>query len=159
MADWQSVRWRGNLYDGLMNCGVIATFVANFWHVKAILWGAHWKNTRVVTPKTAATESPDKEHECDWKTVSFDELKKLVAEQVPEGDRRRKATELIEAFLDPNKALQGEKEMATDWASRADTSPSWDVHEKQLAELWSITGCAAVGAPYVYADYLPPYVG
>jgi hypothetical protein len=44
----------------------------------------------------------------------------------------------IKQRLDPTKALEGEDEMAKDWAERS--SPAPDVYEVSLAAQWRDTG-------------------
>jgi hypothetical protein len=111
---------------------------------------ADWKNTRVAGPKTGPkTACDDIDADCDWIADTFKKIKWLIAEQIPEGDLRRAATERIEQRLDPTKALGREEEMAKVWASRANSSPRPDVYERSLAEQWRRTGCNAFGAPYL----------
>ncbi len=85
---------------------------------------------------------------------SFNELKKTITEQVPEGRERADAMKSIEQRLDPEKPLDGEDEMAKIWTDQAGSPPAKDVHEKRLAEVWRETGCAAEGAPYVVRGVL-----
>jgi hypothetical protein len=56
--------------------------------------------------------------------------------------------------LDPNKALEGEKEMANVWAHKERSSPAPEVYEKSLAKYWRDLGCAAEGAPHVLRTLL-----
>jgi uncharacterized protein YjbI with pentapeptide repeats len=96
----------------------------------------------------------DKDDVCDWTVDTFEALKRLIGEQVPEGYTRRKAMERIEQNLDPTKALEGGVEMTQVWADHEHYSPALDVYEKNLAEQWRETGCAADGAPYVLRGLL-----
>jgi uncharacterized protein YjbI with pentapeptide repeats len=125
------------------------TSLTNVCAWRADAQNAFWNDTRVVAPHTGAKdESPDKDRKCNWTAASFEELKKLIGELVPEGNLRRAATERIEQALDPTKALEGEDEMAKVWSARATSSPNPKVYERRLAQQWRKTGCAAEGAPY-----------
>jgi hypothetical protein len=121
-------------------------------------WGADarqatWEDTRVPNPKTGPKYDCIKNNEpstCDWSSPqSFNELKQLIAEQIPEGDMRSYAMKRIEQRLDPSKALMGEDEMAKVWENKARSSPTTQIYEKHLAGFWREIGCAAEGAPYV----------
>ncbi len=98
---------------------------------------------------TPDSKGRDKSLGCDWTAGSFEALKRLIAEEAPEGDTKRAAMERIEQRLDPAKDLEGEEGMAEVWADRESASPAPEVYEKSLAEQWHKTGCAADGAPYV----------
>jgi hypothetical protein len=104
---------------------------------------AAWEDTRVITPEAGPMS-----------VASYEKLKQLIAEQVPEGDKRRDAMKRIEQRLDPAKALEGEDEMANVWEHHARSSPGLDVYEKRLAEIWRKTGCAVEGMPYVLGGLL-----
>ena len=100
-----------------------------------------------------------------WSAESFKKLKKIIADEVPEGEYifrprtapevrvgfkdRRAALERIEQRLDPAKALEGEGEMAKVWTVQASSSPSIEVYEKRLVEISRTKGCAAEDAPYM----------
>jgi hypothetical protein len=99
---------------------------------------AGWKDTQV-----AATA------DCGFEADNFEKLKKMIAEQVPEGDFQRAAAKRIEQRLDKTKAMEGEDEIENVWAAQASSSPAPKVFEKSLAEQWRKTGCDANGAPYV----------
>jgi len=58
-----------------------------------------------------------------WSVESFEGLKKVIAGEVPEGDKRRDAVERIEHGLDPTKALVGEEDMAKSGRLRHATLP------------------------------------
>jgi hypothetical protein len=126
----------------------------------AFVWRAEareavWENTRVAGPKTdPKTRCQDKENDCAWTAATFEALKRLIIGEVPEGKERHNALLRIEANLDPNKALDGEKEMAVVWADHERSSPAPEAYEKSLAEQWRKTGCAADGAPYVVRAFL-----
>lgn len=82
--------------------------LANAFVWRASARHAFWQNTRVsgseAGPKHRCAiegQSPT----CDWTAESFEKLKKLIAEHVPEGDLRRNAIEKIEESLDPAKSL------------------------------------------------------
>jgi hypothetical protein len=85
---------------------------------------------------------------------SFEELKKTIAEQVPQGGSRAAALKSIEQRLDPTKPLKEEDEMAKVWEVLVGSSPATEAYEKRLAEFWRETGCAAEGAPYVIGRLL-----
>jgi hypothetical protein len=89
-----------------------------------------------------------------WSVGSFEMLKKLILEQVAEGYKRQLAIKLIEGALDPTKTLEGEDEMAKTWERLAHSSPTLEVYEKRLVEIWQETGCAAKGAPYTLRGLL-----
>jgi hypothetical protein len=57
--------------------------------------------------------------------------------------------ERIKQRLDPDKPLDGEDEMAKEWAGREHSSPAPEAFESRLAIVWKQTGCAADGAPHV----------
>jgi uncharacterized protein YjbI with pentapeptide repeats len=120
--------------------------------VGACVWRADarqaaWEDTIVVRseagPKTVNTSK------CNWTADSFLELKRLIAKNVPDGDRKRAVMETIEQRLDPAKGLKGEDEMTKFWAVRERDSPTSEVYEKSLGREWRKAGCAAEGAPYV----------
>jgi hypothetical protein len=148
---------------------------------------ANWKSTRLVNPETGPKRSPERSElrteleagklpeSKQWSAESFEKLKKMIAEEVPESEELREAsksieyifrstmasevkvefkdrrgtTERIEQRLDPAKALEGEEEMAKVWEAQARSSPSVKVHEERLAEIWRTIGCDAEDAPYV----------
>jgi uncharacterized protein YjbI with pentapeptide repeats len=99
---------------------------------------------------------------CDWTTDSFEKLRNLIAELVPNGYYQEKAMDRIKG-LDLNKHFEAEEEMTKIWA---DISPAPDAYknfaeqipassstspayEKGIAAQWQATGCASEGAPYV----------
>jgi uncharacterized protein YjbI with pentapeptide repeats len=111
---------------------------------------ALWTDTRVVAPKTGATEeSADGNHTCDSSDASLDKLKRLIASKVPKSDLRLTTMERIEKRLDPYKALEAEEEIAKVWADRERSSPSPEAYEKSLADQWREVGCSSDGAPHV----------
>ena|ERR1700730_2676203 len=65
--------------------------------------------------------------------------------------------ESIERWIDPNKALDGEKEMAKDWTDHEQSSRAQKVSRDSVArqwvtsaaQQWRVAGCADAGAPYV----------
>jgi hypothetical protein len=85
--------------------------------------------------------------------VSFEELRRLITEQVPEGKHRHDALEGIER-LDPTAILEEEDEMAKAWAAFETSSPALTAYEKLLAQQLRETGCAAEGAPYVLRNLI-----
>jgi hypothetical protein len=111
---------------------------------------ATWKDTRVAHPETGP--KADKASECDWPAPSFAELKQRIAVDVPEGDKMRADMEWIGQRLDPAKALEGENEMAKNWAAREGEAPTREAYEKSLAGQWRELGCAAEGAPTCFMD-------
>jgi uncharacterized protein YjbI with pentapeptide repeats len=104
---------------------------------------AAWVDTRVELPKA------DSIRECNWTAASFAALKQFIAEVIPEGARKRDAVDRIEKSLDPDKAHEGEDEMAKIWANRESESPTPEAYVKSLAGQWRELGCAPEGAPYV----------
>jgi uncharacterized protein YjbI with pentapeptide repeats len=117
----------------------------------------HWEDTRVVNPETGLKYACWKSGErltCDWSPESFNELKDMIAEQIPEGYRRREAVKRVGQSLDPSKPLDGENEMAKIWEAQARFSLAIEAYEKRVAGIWRETGCAAEGAPYVLRQLL-----
>ena len=118
---------------------------------------AHWENTRLVNPETGPKQWPEQSESLttlqagklpeakQWSAELFEKLKKIIAYEVPEGEKlreasktteyilrpkmalevkvgfkdRRAALERIEQRLDPAKALEGEEEMAKVWKVQA----------------------------------------
>jgi uncharacterized protein YjbI with pentapeptide repeats len=112
-------------------------------------------DTRVVHVKAGSKAlCTGKPGNCSWTAGTFETLKKLIAEQIPEGEDRRAAMEVIDRRLDPNKELEGENEMAQVWADQEGFSPAQDAYKRSVAKQWSETGCAAEGAPYVLRGLL-----
>jgi hypothetical protein len=74
--------------------------------------GASWQDTRVELPKA------DGILKCDWTKPALAAFEQLISEEVPEDAYKRTARERIELRLDPAKALEGEDEIAKDWAAR-----------------------------------------
>jgi hypothetical protein len=122
---------------------------------KAFVWRADardaiWENTRVSGPKTGPeTTCEDKDGDCAWTAATFEALRRLITDKVPEGKGRRNIMKRIEASLDPSKAPKGEEEMAAVWADHMRASPVPAVYEKSVAAQWRKTACAAEGAPHV----------
>ena len=119
---------------------------------RAEIWGA-----RVADPETGQKYLCEKNGDpsaCDWSAESFDELKRLITDQVPEGEKRRAAMERIAQSLDPTKPMEGEDEMARFWEDQAHSSVAHEDYEKRLAGVWRETGCAEEGAPYVLRAFL-----
>jgi len=115
------------------------------------------ENTHLVSPEIRPKYECWKDGErsaCDWSAKSFDELKKIIADEVPDGDKRDNAMESIEQGLDPSKQMKDEDEMAKAWESQARSSPDTEAYEKRVAEIWREAGCAAEGAPYVLRGLL-----
>jgi hypothetical protein len=96
---------------------------------------------------------------CDWTERSFEKLKKLIAESLPEGNLRHNAIRTIEERLDPTKSLEGEEEMAKSWIDQQHVSLAPDIYDTSLADQWRETGCAAEGAPYVIEGLLSLHSG
>ncbi|HEY8005300.1 MAG TPA: pentapeptide repeat-containing protein [Methylocella sp.] len=119
---------------------------------RADIWGA-----RVVDPETGQKYLCEKNGDpsaCDWSAESFDELKRLITDQIPEGEKRRAAMERIALSLDPTKPMEGEDEMARFWEAQAHSSDAHEDYEKRVAGVWRETGCAEEGAPYVLRSFL-----
>jgi Pentapeptide repeats (8 copies) len=120
---------------------------------------AAWEDTRVVNPETVAKYGCWKVAEwsvCDWTPQSFNELKEMIAKQVPDGAMRRDAMTRIEESLDPDltNAPEGESEMAKVWKAQARSYHATETYEKHLATIWQKAGCDAGGAPYVIRGLL-----
>jgi uncharacterized protein YjbI with pentapeptide repeats len=111
---------------------------------------ATWANTRVFNQQS----SP--KHVClnqgfivsDWSANSFEKFKQELRGQIPPSFNRQKAMAKI-AGLDPTQVQEEEGEIANAWLDQARSSPTQEIYEKSLTELWRETGCAAEGAPYV----------
>jgi len=125
---------------------------------------ANWKGTRLVNPETGPKQYPEQSefranleagkfiHSKQWSVESFEKLKKMITEQIPESEELRHASApigRIERRLDPAKALEGEEEMAKVWEAQARSSPDVKVYEKRLAEIWQTIGCDAEDAPHM----------
>jgi hypothetical protein len=91
---------------------------------------------------------------CDWSIDSFKALRRLIEEQVPEGERRTDALKRI-ASLDPGVAGDDQADMAKAWIDLEQSSPPADVHQKDLAEIWAVLACEPSDAPYVIRALLP----
>ena len=134
------------------------------WAWRADARTADWGDTRVVDPKTDQVYECLNKNElstCNWSPESFNKLKKMIAEQVPEGDNQSNAMDRINQNLDPDptKAPQGESDMAKVWKAHSSACPATDACEKQLAAIWQKTGCAAEGTPYVLRKLLVDLAG
>jgi hypothetical protein len=117
--------------------------LAVVWVWRADVRTAHWENTRVEILEAQPMS-----------VESFEEHKKTIAEQVPEGDSRAAALKSVEQRLDPTKPLKKENEMAKVWADQERGSPNRQVYEKSVSEQWRTAGCADDGAPYVLRGLL-----
>jgi len=120
---------------------------------------AVWEDTRAVDPETGLKYGfwkDDKWSTSDWSPQLFNELKEMIAEQVPDGAMRRDALTRIERSLDPDptKALEGEDDMAKVWRDLAISSPATETYEKSLAAILQKTGCVKDEAPYVLRGLL-----
>ncbi|MGA9487043.1 MAG: hypothetical protein WBV25_08220, partial [Methylocella sp.] len=137
-----------------------AASLTNVFAWRADTRTAFWKNTRVVSTETGPRQlcskdrRIDKQETCDWSGNSFEELKQLIAEKVPDGELQHYADTRITVHLDPAKDLPEEDEMAKVWAIQMSSSPAADLYETSLAEQWRKTGCSAEGAPYVLQKLL-----
>ena len=81
------------------------------------------------------------------------ELKRLIVERIPEGDRRNKALQQI-ASLDPAVPLSGEDDLAKGWAALAGPRPSAADYNKMLAKHLQQFGCdTGLGGPYVIRGF------
>jgi hypothetical protein len=96
---------------------------------------------------------------CEWSSDSYTALRKLIDQQVPEGDRREFALKAI-ANLEPAN-LPGDEEMAKAWDARArkwedvaGSPSSLDNYNKGLANSLRVIGCDAEGAPFVIGGLL-----
>ena len=83
-------------------------------------WRADSRKAVVESARVINAETDTKQ----WSVGSFEMLKKLILEQVPEGYKRQLAIKLIEGALDPTKTLEGEDEMAKTWERLAHSSPT-----------------------------------
>jgi uncharacterized protein YjbI with pentapeptide repeats len=122
----------------------------------AFVWRADgrnaiWLHTRIANLETGpkyVCMRKDRPSTCDWSPESFDKLKQLIAERVPDG-RLRDAMQRIAPRLDPKKSLDNEYPMRVAWGSAARGSPATDEYERQLTPLWRGVGCNPAWAPYV----------
>ena len=111
---------------------------------------AVWNDARVVHPQTAPKYQCNKPVSCDWSAESFKELKRLLTNVVPEGNRRQVAMLRIEERLDPAKVLEREDEMAKAWEAQAASPPA----KERVAKILRETGCTAEGSPYALRGLL-----
>jgi len=127
------------------------------WIAAAAVWRAdarkaNWKEALVINP---TTEPAQRElGEIAWNHYHFMELKTRISKNIPEGDRRRDALKRIEPKLNPDIALEGEKEMERVWIAREDSNPSREGFQRLLAEQWRIIGCDANGAHFALKQML-----
>jgi uncharacterized protein YjbI with pentapeptide repeats len=134
-----------------------AAFFKNVYVWRADSRSAHWKDTRVEqlqTEQKLGCLVLMKPTSCQWTTDTFEILKKMLVQQLPDGNLQQSAMERIEPRLDLNKVLDGEIEMAQVWAEIARGSPTQEDYEKSLAQQWAKTGCSNSGAPYVVRSLL-----
>jgi uncharacterized protein YjbI with pentapeptide repeats len=131
--------------------------------LKVVTWRADarkaaWKDARVID-----SQSIEKYHcknrdgdisNCSWSPESFNELKRMISEEVIDVARRHDATERIMQRLDPAKPLVGEDEIAKVWEYAARSSPPEELYEKRVIGIWRETGCAADSGPYVVRAWL-----
>jgi uncharacterized protein YjbI with pentapeptide repeats len=123
----------------------------------AFIKGAYvWRSSppldaRVVEPKIRARFSkdgcPDRDGEipvCDWTGKTFNDLKELIAKEVPAGEMRENALRNI-AILDPARPLPEEKDMAKAWTDAARAPFDAAAYEGALREV----GCGEDGAPFI----------
>ena len=119
---------------------------------------AVWGDTLVLNPETGPKYECMQGLICDWRPESFNELKKMIAEQIPDGAMRSAAMTRIEQRLDPDptKGPGGDDDMAKFWKGKdqARSSPATVNYAEHLAAIWQETGCAAEGAPYVLRGLL-----
>jgi uncharacterized protein YjbI with pentapeptide repeats len=85
---------------------------------------------------------------CDWSSGAFSALKRLIERLVPEGDRREKALNRI-AILDPARPWPYKQEQEKVWTDLVQSSPSFNVYEKDLAVRLQELGCDADRGHYV----------
>ncbi len=125
---------------------------ASLGHV--FVWRAHAPNetakgARITEPETGPKYQnldcpPGKT--CNWSADSFASLKRLIEDQVPQGQRREEALARI-AHLDPDMTMGWKSDR---WTDLERSSPPAEDYEKILRE----TGCAAEGAPHVIRGFL-----
>jgi uncharacterized protein YjbI with pentapeptide repeats len=111
-----------------------------------------------VTAVMTGPENP--KHECrdygmcNWSATQLGALKEQITQHTPAGERRSKALGRIEMALDPDKPLDGEKDMAKAWADLDHPQPELDAQQnaeqKILREnILREAGCSEKAAPYV----------
>lgn len=118
---------------------------------------ANWEGARVANLETGRTYrcfNGNKPPVCGWTLSKFDELTRLITEQVPEGEFRDAALKRIELTLDPNKDIEREDKIAQEWINREASSVGRDSYEKSLAARWYKLGCAADESPYLLRGLL-----
>jgi uncharacterized protein YjbI with pentapeptide repeats len=120
---------------------------------RAPIQDANATNARIIKPVTRPDgECFHPDQACNWSARSFEALKHLIEDQVPEGKNRRAALARIDERLDPTKDFKREHDIAKAWADlTVDETDglAYDLHEKLVAEQWREIGCVAEGAPYV----------
>jgi uncharacterized protein YjbI with pentapeptide repeats len=85
---------------------------------------------------------------CDWSSGAFSTLKRLIERLVPEGDRRDKALNRI-AILDPARPWPDEQEEEKVWTDLVQSSPSFNVYEKDLVVRLQEISCDADRGHYM----------
>jgi uncharacterized protein YjbI with pentapeptide repeats len=127
------------------------------WLAHVYVWRADaraavWKGTHVTGAETnpkkpcdendsrPPNEDPNKVYEpnkvCDWTAESSENLIRLLPEQLIGGEERTKALAEMKQSLDPNKALDGEKEMAKVWTDHEQSSRAQKVSRESVARQW-----------------------
>jgi uncharacterized protein YjbI with pentapeptide repeats len=108
-------------------------------------------SARIVAPETRPKYGcPDRDGRiaiCDWTAKSFNDLKELIAKEVPAGEMRENALRNI-AVLDPGRPAPEEKDMAKAWADAARARFDAAAYERDLREV----GCSEDGAPFVISS-------
>jgi len=151
-ASLSHVDLQGASLDGAQLQGALLDHI-RVWRTDPQLADA--KGARTVAPelrpKYRWLDCPNQERKpCDWGVGSFAALRRLIQEQVPEGNLRKEALKRI-AVLDPAKSIvpDDEKEVVEAWDALTNSSPLPNDYELSLAVVLRETGCAATGAPYV----------
>src|SRR6202042_27911 len=92
---------------------------------------------------------------CEWSRQSYLNLHQSI-ESMPVGhSHTRRETALRDIkWIDPDKPLEGEAEMAKAWTELASKSNSVGDMDVIASETWYRMGCAADGAPYIIRKWL-----
>ena len=101
---------------------------------------------------------------CDWSTTSLSDLKKIIEEQIPPnvqtplwarmgkevpGEWRLALVARLDEVLNPSTPVEGENQMAQQWANLQANPPKPSDYETDVARQYQQIGCGADGAPDV----------
>jgi uncharacterized protein YjbI with pentapeptide repeats len=114
-------------------------------------------DAQIIEPVTGPKQEcfrRDSDQLCDWSAASFERLRQLIIDELPQGNYQRAALARIDERLDPTKDFKEEENIGKAWADLASRQLGQAVYEKLVADQWRKLGCAAEGAPYVVEGLL-----